>query len=95
MGAAMAFGFHELIAHAARTRDLVGGHDHRIRHGVQRESCRGRIDLHLGASRDRDDRRRRAVRRRFMRFGDRVRMEARDAAGAYPFGEIDQEVVAR
>ncbi|KAF1017972.1 MAG: hypothetical protein GAK30_03819 [Paracidovorax wautersii] len=30
----------------------------------------------------------------FMRFGDRVRMVARDAQGQVPFGAIDQRVVA-
>ncbi len=31
----------------------------------------------------------------YMRFGDRVRMEARDADGRAPFGIIDQRVVKR
>jgi fumarylacetoacetate (FAA) hydrolase len=34
-----------------------------------------------------------SARTQFMRFGDRVRMTARDDAGHAPFGAIDQRVV--
>lgn len=92
-GDAMAFGFHELIAHAARTRSLVAGTivgsgtvsnpDYR----VVGSSCiaeRRAIELvDLGAPKT-----------PFMAFGDRVRMEARSANGAILFGAIDQQVIA-
>jgi len=91
-GAAMAFGFHELIAHAARTRNLVAGTvigSGTVSNPGYREvgsSCiaeRRAIELlDHGASRT-----------SFMRFGERVRMEGRTADGRTPFGIIDQKVV--
>ncbi|QQV79431.1 fumarylacetoacetate hydrolase family protein (plasmid) [Sphingomonas aliaeris] len=86
----MAFGFHELIAHAARTRRLCAGTIvgsgtlSTSRHAAVGSSClsEGRaIDVISGRSPT-----------PFMRFGDRVRMEAR--VGDWPaFGIIDQRVV--
>jgi fumarylacetoacetate (FAA) hydrolase len=92
-GDAMAFGFHELIAHAARTRSLPAGtiigsgtisnEDHETV-GSSCISERRAIETIAGG----------APRTDFMRFGGRIRMEARSADGASPFGAIDQIVVA-
>lgn len=91
-GEPMGHGFHELVAHAARTRDLVAGTvigSGTVSNAEFREvgsSCiaerRGIEVIDEGAART-----------AFMAFGDRVRMEAVDAQGCAPFGAIDQEVV--
>jgi len=91
-GAPMAFGFHELIAHAARTRSLPAGTiigSGTVSNPGYREvgsSCiaerRGIEIVDHGAPRT-----------GFMRFGERVRMEARLPDGALAFGAIDQRVV--
>jgi fumarylacetoacetate (FAA) hydrolase len=91
-GAEMGFGFHELVAHAARTRDLVAGTvigSGTVSNTNFREvgsSCiaerRGIEVIDEGAART-----------EFMRFGDTVRMAAVDAAGRTPFGVIRQKVV--
>jgi fumarylacetoacetate (FAA) hydrolase len=91
-GEAMAFGFHELVAHAARTRNLVAGTiigSGTVSNPDYREigsSCiaeRRAIELvDQGAPTT-----------PFMAFGDRVRMEARGPDGTLLFGAIDQCVV--
>lgn len=91
-GKPMGHGFHELIAHAARTRDLVAGTvigSGTVSNANFREigsSCiaerRGIEVIDEGAART-----------EFMRFGDRVKMEAVDARGRAPFGAIEQTVV--
>ena len=88
----MGFGFHELVAHAARTRDLVAGTvigSGTVSNANFREvgsSCiaerRGIEVLDEGAAKT-----------EFMAFGDTVRMVAIDAAGRAPFGMIEQTVV--
>jgi fumarylacetoacetate (FAA) hydrolase len=93
-GKAMGYGFDALLAHAARTRDLVAGTvigSGTVSNANFREvgsSCiaerRGIEIVDEGAPKT-----------EFMRFGDRVRMEARTADGRTPFGAIDQQVVAR
>lgn len=92
-GEPMAFGFHQLIAHAARTRSLPAGtiigsgtvSNPNYRHVGS--SCiaerRGIEMVDFGAPRT-----------EFMRFGDTVRMEARLANGATVFGAIEQNIVA-
>lgn len=92
-GYPMAFSLPELVAHAARTRDLCAGTvigTGTVSNPNFREvgsSCiaerRGIELLDEGAPRT-----------GFMRFGDRVRMEARDRDGGPLFGAIDQRVVA-
>jgi len=92
-GEAMEFGFHELVAHAARTRRLVAGTiigSGTVSNENFREigsSCiaerRGIEVVDLGEAKT-----------SFMKFGDRVRMEAHLADGSAPFGAIDQRVVA-
>lgn len=91
-GGTMAVGFDELVAHAARTRSLCAGTiigSGTVSNENYREigsSCiaerRGIEMVDLGAPRT-----------PFMRFGDRVRMEATLAGGAPLFGAIDQRVV--
>lgn len=91
-GEPMEFGFHELVAHAARTRTLVAGTiigSGTVSNANFREigsTCiaerRGIEVLDTGAART-----------EFMKFGDRVRMEAHTVNGAAPFGAIDQRVV--
>jgi len=91
-GEPMGHGFHELVAHAARTRDLVPGTvigSGTVSNANFREvgsSCiaerRGIEIVDLGAPKT-----------DFMKFGDRVRMEALDADGRAPFGVIEQQVV--
>jgi fumarylacetoacetate (FAA) hydrolase len=92
-GSAMDFGFHELVAHAAYSRSLPAGTI--IGSGtVSNENCRevgssciaerrGIELIDLGAPKT-----------SFMRFGDRVRMEAEPVADCSPFGAIEQRVVA-
>ena len=92
-GSAMQFGFDELVAHAAYSRSLPAGTI--IGSGtVSNENCRvvgssciaerrGIEIIDLGAPKT-----------GFMRFGDRVRMEAEAVAGCSPFGAIDQRIVA-
>lgn len=91
-GAAMAFGFHELVAHAARTRSLPAGTiigSGTVSNADFREvgsTCiaeRRGIEI-VDEGKPRTD---------FMRFGDMVRMEARQADGRAPFGAIEQRVV--
>ena len=91
-GEPMGFGFHELVAHAARTRDLVAGTvigSGTVSNANFREvgsSCiaerRGIEVIDEGSPRT-----------EFMAFGDTVRMIAVDRDGRAPFGMIDQTVV--
>jgi fumarylacetoacetate (FAA) hydrolase len=92
-GGEMAYGFHELVAHAAATRDLVAGTI--IGSGTVANadyagvgsSCiseRRAIEIIAGGK----------PATRFMQFGDTVRMEAQLPDGRAPFGAIDQRVVA-
>jgi fumarylacetoacetate (FAA) hydrolase len=91
-GAPMGHGFHELVAHAALTRDLVAGTvigSGTVSNANYREigsSCiaerRGIEIVDEGAART-----------PFMAFGDRVRMEGRLPDGRSPFGVIEAKVV--
>lgn len=93
-GREMAFGFHELIAHAAATRNLVAGtiigsgtvanEDH-ARVGSSCISERRAIEIIAAGE----------ARTPYMAFGDRVRMQAHvpAAGGDSPFGAMDQVVV--
>jgi len=90
-GEPMAYGFHELVAHAARTRTLVAGTvigSGTVSNPEYRDvgsSCiaerRGIEVVDTGAPIT-----------NFMRYGDTVRMEAVDAAGNSPFGVLKQTV---
>jgi fumarylacetoacetate (FAA) hydrolase len=91
-GGAMGFGFHQLVAHAARTRCLCAGTiigSGTVSNANFREvgsSCiaerRGIEVVDEGTART-----------PYMRFGDTVRMEARRADGRPLFGAIHQKVV--
>ncbi|MDH7971918.1 fumarylacetoacetate hydrolase family protein [Sphingomonas sp. AR_OL41] len=90
-GREMHFGFHELIAHAAATRDLVAGTiigSGTVANANYQEvgsSClseRRAIEI-IAHGRPSTE---------FMSFGDRVRMEAISSEGEAPFGVIDQMV---
>lgn len=93
-GREMSVGFHELVAHAATTRDLVAGTiigSGTVANGDYAEvgsSCiseRRAIEI---IARGRPE-------TSFMRFGDAIRMEAKAKDGASPFGVIDQKVAKR
>ena len=92
-GAPMGFGFHDLVAHAARTRPLVAGTV--IGSGTVSNANFSEVGSSCIAERrgieivDEG-----AARTAFMRFGDRVRMEGRLPDGRAPFGIIDQKVIA-
>ena len=90
-GREMAFGFHDLIAHAAATRDLPAGtiigsgtvaNTDYAKLGSSCISERRAIEI-IASGRPETP---------FMRFGDRVQMEARDGSGRAPFGAMDQRV---
>ncbi|MEO6092559.1 MAG: fumarylacetoacetate hydrolase family protein [Novosphingobium sp.] len=91
-GAQMDFGFPELVAHAARTRDLVAGtiigsgtvsNRNYADVGSSCISERRAIEIIAGGSPSTP----------FLAFGDTVRMEARTPDGSAPFGVIEQKVV--
>jgi len=91
-GCEMAYGFHELIAHAAATRNLVAGtiigsgtvaNEEFARTGSSCISERRAIEIIADGKPSTP----------FMSFGDRVRMEAHMPEGAAPFGALDQEAV--
>jgi fumarylacetoacetate (FAA) hydrolase len=88
----MGFGFHDLIAHAARTRRLHAGtiigsgtisnREYRTVGSACIAERRGiELEDHGKATTP------------FMKFGDRVRIEMRDAQGGPLFGAIDQRIV--
>ena len=91
-GREMAYGFHELVAHAAATRNLVAGTI--IGSGTVANAAYTQVGSSCIAER-------RAIEiiaggkavTPFMAFGDRVRMEARLPDGRAPFGALDQVVV--
>jgi fumarylacetoacetate (FAA) hydrolase len=91
-GEPMGFGFHELIAHAARTRHLVAGTV--IGSGtVSNENFRQVGSSCIAERRGIELVDTGAAQTSYMRFGDRVRMRAVTPDGAAPFGIIEQRVV--
>ena len=94
-GGEMAFGFHELVAHAAYSRDLVAGTI--IGSGtVANAGYRAVGSSCIAERRAIETLDEGAARTPFMSFGDRVRMQARfDDGREGPFGAIDQRVVQR
>ena len=91
-GEPMAYGFDELVAHAARTRNLVAGTvigSGTVSNENYREigsSCiaerRGIETVDTGAPKT-----------EFMKYGDTVRMEAHLPDGRAPFGVLEQRIV--
>jgi fumarylacetoacetate (FAA) hydrolase len=91
-GEPMGYGFHELVAHAARTRNLVAGTV--IGSGtVSNENFREVGSSCIAERRGIEMVDEGAARTEFMRFGDTVRMQGTMADGRAPFGVIDQKVV--
>ena len=91
-GAAMQFGFHELVAHAALTRDLVAGTV--IGSGTVSNPDYAKVGSScISEVRAIETIASGAPQTGFMRFGDRVRMAAHGGDQRAPFGVIDQRVV--
>jgi len=89
---AMGFGFHELIAHAAYSRNLSAGTI--IGSGtVSNASYRAVGSACIAERRAIELADRGRIETEYMRFGDRVRIEMLDADGRSIFGAIDQRVV--
>jgi fumarylacetoacetate (FAA) hydrolase len=97
----MTFSFAQLIAHAARTRELVAGsiigsgtvsnkqgglHGSSIANGGVGYCCLAELRMYETIEQG-------APQTPFLRFGDTVRIEMTGADGASIFGAIDQEVV--
>ncbi len=92
-GAAMAFGFHELVAHAALTRDLVAGTI--IGSGTVSNSNYADVGSScISEIRAIEMIAEGSARTGFMQFGDVVKMTGRGPAGDMPFGTIIQSVVS-
>lgn len=90
-GEVMEHGFHDLVAHAARTRQLVAGTV--IGSGtVSNENFREIGSSCIAERRGIEIVDTGAAKTDYMRFGDRVRMEARLPGGKVLFGAIDQQV---
>jgi fumarylacetoacetate (FAA) hydrolase len=89
-GEEMQFDFGELIAHAARTRPLAAGTV--VGSGTISNSDRSKGCACLAEVRTIETIEQGAPKTHFLRFGDRVRIEAPDTSGASPFGVIEQEV---
>lgn len=91
-GREMAFGFDELIAHAAYSRDLPAGTI------VGSGTVASADYLNVGSSCISERRGIEMItegspKTPFLHFGDRVRMEARSSSGTAPFGSLDQRVI--
>jgi fumarylacetoacetate (FAA) hydrolase len=99
-GEDMTFGFAQLIAHAARTRELRAGsiigsgtvsnkqgglHGSSIAGGGVGYCCLAELRMYETIEQG-------APQTPFLRFGDTVRIEMQDGAGASIFGAIEQEV---
>ncbi|MCZ0954377.1 MAG: fumarylacetoacetate hydrolase family protein [Rhodospirillaceae bacterium] len=90
-GEPMGYGFHELVAHAARTRKLVAGTV--IGSGtVSNENFREIGSSCIAERRGIEIVDEGEARTEYMKFGDRVRMESRLLGGGVLFGAIDQMV---
>lgn len=89
---AMGFGFHELIEHAAYSRNLSAGTI--VGSGtVSNASYRTVGSACIAERRAIELADRGRIETEYMRFGDRVRIEMLDAAGRSVFGAIDQRIV--
>ena len=92
-GSEMGFGFHQLIAHAAYSRNLSAGTI--IGSGtVSNADYRAVGSACIAERRAIELADHGRVTTEYMRFGDRVRIEMLDAQGRSIFGAIDQRVVA-
>jgi fumarylacetoacetate (FAA) hydrolase len=90
-GGEMNFGFGDLVAHAARTRRLGAGTV--IGSGTVSNIAREAGSACIAERRVIEIIDHGEPRTAFMRFGDRVRMQARTREGGSPFGAIEQQVI--
>lgn len=90
-GEDMTFSLPQLIAHAAKTRELEAGSI--IGSGTISNAARGTGHACIAEKRMVEIIESGAAKTPFMAFGDRVRIEMLDDAGASIFGAIDQTVV--
>jgi fumarylacetoacetate (FAA) hydrolase len=92
-GGEMNFSFGDLVAHAARTRRLTAGTI--VGSGTVSNVARAAGSACIAERRVIEKVDQGEIRTGFMRFGDRVRIQARFDDGADgPFGVIEQRVVA-
>ncbi len=92
-GAEMGFSFHQLIAHAARTRRLSAGTI--LGSGTVSNADYARVgSACIAEKRAIEKIEKGEAKLGFMRFGDRVRIEVLDAQGRSVCGAIDQRVVS-
>lgn len=89
-GVDMQFDFAQLIAHAARTRPLAAGT--LVGSGTIANRDTGKGASCLAEQRTVEKLRDGEAHTPFLRFGDRLRIEVLDAAGASIFGAIEQQV---
>jgi fumarylacetoacetate (FAA) hydrolase len=89
-GEDMTFSFAQLIAHAAKTRELAAGSI--IGSGTVSNKDRSKGSCCLAERRTLETIDEGKPKTPFMRFGDRVRIEMLDAKGQSIFGAIDQQV---
>jgi fumarylacetoacetate (FAA) hydrolase len=90
-GEDMTFSFPQLIAHAAKTRDLGAGSI--IGSGTVANKDRSRGSACIAEVRSLETIEHGAPKTPFLKFGDRVKIEMLDPDGRSIFGAIDQEVV--
>ncbi len=90
-GVDMTFDFAQLVAHAARTRELVAGTI--VGSGTVSNKSGNVGSACIAERRTLETIESGKPTTPFMKFGDRVRIEMRDAAGQSIFGAIDQHVV--
>ena len=91
-GPEMHFSFYDLVAHVARTRRFTAGTI--LGSGTVSNADRARGVSCLAERRMIETIEAGAPATPFMAVGDRIEIEAFDAAGASPFGKIDQQVIA-
>jgi fumarylacetoacetate (FAA) hydrolase len=89
-GTDMVFSFPRLIAHAARTRALAAGTI--IGSGTVSNQDRSKGSACIAERRMLEQIESGAPKTPFLKFGDRVRIEMKDARGSSIFGAIDQHV---
>jgi fumarylacetoacetate (FAA) hydrolase len=92
-GEEMSYGFDELVAHAAATRDLCAGTI--IGSGTVSSADYKRVGSGCIAERRAIDRIEGKPLTPYLQFGERVRIDVLDAAGCSVFGAIDQLVASR
>jgi fumarylacetoacetate (FAA) hydrolase len=100
-GIDMTFDFAQLIAHAAKTRPLAAGTiigsgtvSNKLDDGPGKPISEGGVGYScLAELRMIETIQSGAAKTAFMKFGDRIKIEMRDAGGASIFGSIDQTVV--